>query len=135
MTRTVVQFRCSPQEKSEIEARAERAGLRMSEYVRRLALGLVPVAPPPRAAERSSRPKGHSRAGPSSTIASAPGGSADDGSGRGERLARARAVKAEAEEASPAPERRYRCPRDCDPNWRPLVPIRCRVCNRAAVPA
>jgi hypothetical protein len=63
------------------------------------------------------------------------GASAEGGSGKAERLTRARAVKAEAEGAVSAPERRYRCPRDCDPSWRPRVPIRCNVCRSLAVPA
>jgi hypothetical protein len=78
MTRTVVQFRCSAEEKARIGAAAAEVGLGVSEFVRRAVLGggSVPAALGPAAVSAVVRPSAPSRvpaAGADSAMQVSPG--------------------------------------------------------------
>jgi hypothetical protein len=128
MTRSAkLEVRLSAQEKAEIKARAERADLRLSEYVRRAALGCLGSDTPPGVAERSSGSEGRPGSGTPPEAVSGSGASAEDQPEKAERLAPARAVKAEAERrpsGRSSPGRR--CPR-CDRTY--PVGLTCPKCE------
>lgn len=114
-----IQFRVTGDEKATIEANAAEVGLKASEFLRRLGLGMVAVESLPEDdALASPRAPGEPELPPPGPFIGDMKGPVDFDWGEGAE-----------------PVQRYRCPNDCESAFRPLSGrARCPACSRTVVP-